>query len=82
MSTEQSLIDETNKWLEKIEPIVERIECHDSKGESMFNNMKAYISDAKHFLEAKDYVRAFEAVVWAWSIYEICLDLGIFSVEQ
>ena len=76
------LENETNKWLARIEPIAEKIECFDSKGEHMLQNMKAYISDTKHFLEKKDYVRAFEAVVWAWAIYEICLDLGIFSVEQ
>ncbi|MBU3904584.1 MAG: DUF357 domain-containing protein [Nanoarchaeota archaeon] len=82
MNTEEVLIAETHKWLERIEPIVKKIEYFDTKGGSLFINMKAYISDAKHFIEQKDYVRAFEAVIWSWSIYELCLDLGIFSVEE
>ena len=80
--TTQMLIDETNKWLDKIEPIVKKIDCFDSKGEEMLQNMKAYIADSKHFLEKEDYVRAFEAIVWAWAIYEIGMDLEKFSVEQ
>lgn len=79
MNTEEELIAETNKWLEKIESIVEKIEVFDSKGESMLTNMKAYIADSRHFLDQKDYIRAFEAVVWAWAILEICSELGVFG---
>jgi len=41
--------------------------------------MKAYISDSKHFLKEGDYVRSFEAIVWAWAIYEICKELNVLS---
>ena len=74
--------EEIEKWLQKIEPIVETIDVFDSKGESMFTNMKAYIADCKHFLEKGDYMRSFEAVVWAWAIYEICRDLGVFGEQR
>ncbi|MCK5234032.1 MAG: DUF357 domain-containing protein, partial [Candidatus Aenigmarchaeota archaeon] len=32
--------------------------------------------DTNHFLEKKDYVRAFEAVVWAWAWLEIGKEVG------
>ncbi|MDD5416539.1 MAG: DUF357 domain-containing protein [Candidatus Aenigmarchaeota archaeon] len=71
--------EEIEKWLNKIESIVDKIEVNDTKGEQMYTNMKAYISDCKHFLKEGDFVRSFEAVVWAWAIYEICLELGVFT---
>lgn len=74
-------VEEIEKWLNKIEEIVGRIEVFDSKGEEMFENMKAYISDCKHFRGQGDLVRSFEAVVWAWAIFEIGKDLGIFLVK-
>ncbi len=70
---------EVEKWLDKVEPLVEQIQITDEKGEEMMENMKAYISDSKHFLGEGDLVRAFEAIVWAWAILEICTQLGIFQ---
>ena len=75
-------LQEIDKWLKKIEDIIPKIEVNDPRGESLFTNMKAYISDCKHFRDEGDFVRSFEAVVWAWAIFEICRDLGVFSVEQ
>ena len=44
--------------------------------------MRAYVSDCRHFLEKEDPVRAFECVIWAWSIFELCLDLKIFRLSE
>lgn len=74
--------DETLKMIEKIKPLVEKIEVKDKKGEEMLENMKAYIEDSKHFLGKENYLKAFEAIVWAWAILEICEDLDIFRVER
>ncbi len=70
---------EIEKWLNKIEPLIDNIQILDPRGENMLRNMKAYISDCKHFLEKEDFMRSFEAVIWAWAIYEICSDLDIFK---
>lgn len=78
--TDLLLKRETEKWLMKIECI--KIEANSEKGKSMLQNMKAYIADSKHFLEKNDFIKAFEAVVWAWSIYELCRDLGIFKIIE
>ncbi|MBE8539134.1 DUF357 domain-containing protein [Geoglobus acetivorans] len=70
MSLEEDLKKETLKWLEKIENI-------DFEGDSRFvENIRAYISDSKYFLEINDLVRAFECVVWAWAWLEIGKEYG------
>lgn len=74
--------DETVKMTRKIEPLIDKIEVKDDKGEEMLVNMKAYISDSKHFFENKNYLKSFEAIVWAWAILEICEELGIFKIER
>jgi len=74
--------EETVKMIEKIEPLIDRIEVKDKKGDEMMDNMKAYISDSKHFLKNKNYLKAFEAIVWAWAILEICEELGVFRAER
>ena len=65
MSVEDELRRETLKWLERIEKI-------DFDGDKDFvENVRAYISDSKYFLEKKDLIRAFECIVWAWAWLEI-----------
>jgi len=73
---------EINKMLEKIEPLVNRIEVNDERGERMLTNMKAYISDSKHFLENGNLVKSFESIVWAWAILEICEELEVFKIQR
>ncbi len=74
-------LEDIEKWTKKLEPLLDKIEVSDQKGEEMLTNMKAYIADSKHFVENDDFVRGFEAMVWAWAIFEICRDLGIFKVK-
>ncbi len=78
----EKLKEETLKMLEKIMPLVDKIEINDDKGREMLTNMKAYIADSKHFLNQKDFIKAFESVVWSWAILEICEDLGVFKKEK
>ena len=74
--------EETLKMIEKIEPLVGKIEVKGEKGEEMLKNMKAYISDSKHFLGNDNELKAFEAIVWAWAILEICEELDVFKIER
>ncbi len=80
MDTEASLISETRKWLKKIEAL--KFTPKTDKGKEYKINIEAYISDSRHFLEKKDYVRAFEAVVWAWAFLEISKDLGLIEASK
>lgn len=75
MTIEEELRTETKKWLTKIEE-----ERKSIAGDSDFiMNIDAYISDSKHFLGEGDLIRAFEAVVWAWSQLEIGKQQGILK---
>lgn len=77
--TEEKLMKETEKWLCRIEAEIKNITPKSRESKKHFENMSAYISDSRHFLQKKDFIRAFECVVWAWSIYELCAELGIFK---
>ena len=78
----EKLQEETLKMLEKIEPMINKIDVVGDKGEEMLENAKAYVSDSKHFLKEKDFIRAFESVVFAYGILETCEELGIFKIEK
>jgi len=78
----EKLQEEALKMLKKIEPMIEKVQVNSKKGGEMLTNMKAYVSDSKHFLKEKDFIRAFESVVWSWAILEICEELGYFKVEK
>jgi len=74
---EDSLRSETEKWLKKIKK--EKIELLDKNKKDFEKNIRSYISDSEHFLEKKDLIRAFEAVVWAWAWLEIGRELGVLK---
>lgn len=77
--TDGKLKKETEKWLARLEKKIANIRAGNDSGKKHMINMNAYVSDSKHFLEKKDFIRAFECVVWAWSIYELCTEIGIFE---
>lgn len=73
---------DVEQWLAKLEPLIPRMEAQDPRGEDLFTNIKAYISDSKHFLAKGDLVRAFEAMVWAWSLWETGQQLGLLALAE
>ncbi len=79
MMLENQLKEETEKWLAKAEEKRKKIKLLDMSKESMIKNIDAYISDAQHFLERGDLVRAFEATVWAFAWIEILEELKIIE---
>ncbi|MBN2095162.1 MAG: DUF357 domain-containing protein [Candidatus Aenigmarchaeota archaeon] len=78
MGTEEELVGETKRWLSKIKAL--KITPKSDKGREHKGNIEAYISDSLHFFDKGDYVRSFEAVVWAWAFLEISKDLGLIEV--
>jgi len=77
--TAQDLKKETEKWLAKLEK--ERASLRIVSGmkevPKVVKNMDAYISDTRHFMKKEDFVRAFEAVVYAWGILETLERAGL-----
>lgn len=82
-SIEKRLEQETVKWLERMEKEMHNIKIKDSapkeKITPVLENINAYISDCRHFLEKGDLINAFEAVVYAWGILETCQHLGVIE---
>ena len=77
--TDAKLKSETEKWLAKLEgnmaghklvrgPIESRVL------DNAMENVSAYVNDCRHFLEKKDYFNAFEAVIYAYGIWETLED--------
>lgn len=76
---EDDLRKETEKWLEKAEKEVVNLKPLNQKGEEFITNIKAYISDCKHFLDKGDLINAFESIVWSFSWIEIGKELEILE---
>jgi len=79
---EKDMRQEIRVMTEKIELLIDRIKIDDGRGIGMLTNMKAYISDSKHFLHANNLIKSFEAIVWAWAILEICEELEVFKIDR
>lgn len=77
---EDDLRKETEKWLNKLEKL--EIKPLNKKGEEFLVNIKAYISDCKHFLKKEDYIRSFEAIIWSWSWVTIGKEMGILIYSE
>ena len=78
---EHQLREETMKWLERVKKERKNIRATNEQSEDFLKNIDAYIEDTEHFMQKDDLIRAFEAVVWAWSWLEICKELGIIKSE-
>lgn len=70
---------ETRKWLERLNEKMKNVKARNEKGEEFIKNIEAYASDAVHFLNTGDLVRAFECVVWAWAWLEIGIELDLLE---
>ena len=77
-SLEEDLQMETLKWLEKAEALYFQV----SGDEHFLENVSAYIRDSRYFLEKKDLIRAFEAVIWAWAWMEIGLEKDLLQQKE
>ena len=78
---EETLKQETDKWLTKLEESFSKFSSTGKLTENdlkpIRENIEAYIKDSKFFTEKGDFVRAFEAVVYAWGLLEACQHLGL-----
>ena len=72
-------LGEIQKWQGKLEEVLKDLTPTSPQTDRYFENMKAYLKDSNHFIEKGDYIRAFEAVIWAWAWYEIGQNEGLFD---
>lgn len=78
-NVEETLKKETEKWLERLEGKMNSIKPLENKARWAIENLKAYIQDCRYFQDKKDFVRAFEAVVYAYGIYETAVQSGLIG---
>lgn len=69
-STSETLEKETKKWLARLQEKNPPADHQDSLVKEQLTNVHAYIQDCQHFLKNGDLIRAFEAIIYAWGIYE------------
>ena len=79
MELEKQLREEIKKWSSKLDANLSAARPIGEKGVEFLTNIKAYQSDSLHFMEKKDLVRSFEALIWAWSWMEIGRQMEILS---
>jgi hypothetical protein len=88
-NTDARLRKEIAKWTKKLER--EMAKTHIQEGGSrtthihnknikttdhFLKNIDAYLSDSKYFYRQGDLIRSFEAIIWAWSWWEILEEIG------
>jgi len=73
--TQENLKEETEKWLERLNDELEGLD----RDVNQMENVLAYRDDTTHFLEEEDFIRAWEAVIYAWGILETLQRLGKFE---
>ena len=69
---EQRLQEETEKWLEKIEDEIKnsKIDRKDENVVSVMSLVKSYIKDSKYFLKNNQFIESFEAVIYAYGLWD------------
>ncbi|MBN2101608.1 MAG: DUF357 domain-containing protein [Candidatus Aenigmarchaeota archaeon] len=68
---ENELAEQTKIWSDKIKTEMQGIKLLNRDKRTFLENVQAYIQDSEYFVEQGDLVRAFEAIIWAWSWLEI-----------
>lgn len=76
------LIGEIERWTEKLDGRLSRLEYTDESGEDILKNAKAYREDSEHFFENEKYIESFESLIWSWAFLEIGEDLGHLSLSE
>jgi len=81
--TAEELKSQTLKWLSKLEREIKTMKSTgrlpEQQYKSLTTNMRAYVKDARHFMRKGDWVRAFEAVIYAWGILDTGRRCGIIK---
>ena len=74
MSANSELHIQIEKWKSRLDPLLK-----DLPDSEFTRNLLAYRSDTDHFLREKDFIRAFESIIWAWSLYELGKKYELFD---
>lgn len=56
--------------MKKLEEKVKNVKMKDVSKNQFLENIKAYIRDCKYWVDHQDYVKAWEAISFAWGLFE------------
>jgi hypothetical protein len=70
------------KEINKIETILKDLKVVDNSALELYNLILSYFTDAKHFFDKKDFIRAFEAAVICWAYCDAGLHLKVFQIDE
>ncbi|MFZ8830025.1 MAG: DUF357 domain-containing protein [Candidatus Aenigmatarchaeota archaeon] len=68
--------------IEKMESILKEVMVKDVRALEVYNLALSYFTDAKHFFDKKDFVRAFEAIVICWAYLDACLHFNFLEIPE
>lgn len=78
----QELRAEIDTWGARLRAALVGARAVSPDGAGFLRNVRAYESDAAHFLGRGDLVRSFESLVWAWAWLEIGHGRGLLEVPD
>lgn len=82
MSILEELENLCKREVEKMEEVFRKIKVIDSSGLRLFNLALSYFYDSKYFLERRDLIRSFEAIVISWAYVDAGLNLKVFEIPE
>lgn len=74
--------NEAKREIERIDKVLKKLKVVNSEGNKIFELVKSYHSDAKHFFDRKKFLQAFEASIICWAYIDSGLHLGIFEIPK
>ncbi len=78
----EELKELAEREINKIDAVLKNLKVIDNSALELYNLILSYFGDAKHFLNKKDFIRAFEAAVICWTYCDAGLHLKVFFIDS
>lgn len=80
---DDDLKERTEREISMMEKVFRALSVKDDENKlssEFFDMSSNYFNDSKFFMEKKDYIRAFEAIVISWAYIDAGIKIGLFEV--
>ena len=80
---DDDLKERTEREISMMEKVFRALSVKDDENKlssEFFDMSSNYFNDSKFFMEKKDYIRAFEAIVISWAYIDAGIKVGLFEV--
>ena len=72
----------SEREIKRMEEVLKDTVVKENRALEIYNLALSYHTDAKHFFEKGDFIRAFEAVVISWTYIDAGLHMDVFEVPE